>query len=125
MSKKKLPKKYQLIAVNEDDSIKVLKEAVSLESLSISDINPGYFPVAFVAKDDIVLAYRRHGGRLSKTMRNTINSMIDVDMVHLADLMQDRFRDTEFWDSITDNMELFVEQYHASVRNRLKWGTPP
>jgi len=122
---KKQPKKYQLIAVNEDDSIEVQKEAVSLHSLALSDIEPGSFPVTFVSKDDIRYVYRRCGGRLPKTLRNTIDNMTDADMADLADDMENAFADSLFWDAITDNMDKFVERYHARVRDRAKGGTPP
>lgn len=118
--RRKQPKKLQLIAVYEGDEREILKEAISLHTIAISDIEPGIFPVLFVSKKDIRDAYIAHGGRLTKTLRSTIDQMTDEDMIDLAGDMWADIMKAAFRDSITDNMDKQVERYHQRVRDRAR-----
>ncbi len=118
MTQKNPPRKYRLTAVNEDGSEEVIKEAISLHTMAISDIEPGIFPVVFVSKEDLKDAYLTRGRKLTKVRRITIDQMTNEDMIDLAGDMWAVVMKTVFRDSIIDSMEKQIERYHARVRAR-------
>lgn len=111
---------YQVIRLNNDGTTTVLKEAYSLSDLAHSDIDPGFFPITFVSKDDVKAALRRDKGDYSEdpdpVIDPKVDALCDTDMRGLAEDMADDYVNQMYWMQIPILVERYFENQQQEAQ---------
>ena len=97
---------YAIVAVNLDGTFgEIVRRDATLSALAHSDIDPGFFPITFITKDDIRGIYQQQP-MSPENIEEIISGMTDYDMMELASDMGDDYVNQLYWSS----MEILFEE---------------
>ena len=73
---------YAIVAVNLDGTFgEIVRREATLSALAHSDIDPGYFPITFITKDDIRGVFEQDtNGEVPDNIEKVISELDDCDM---------------------------------------------
>jgi len=106
---------YAIIAVNLDGTFgEVVRREATLSALAHLDIDPGYYPVTFISRDDIRGIYQQRP-KSPENIEEIISGMTDFDMRELASDMGDDYVNQLYWPSMEILFEEKFEKYFGDM----------